>query len=121
MMRRRSRPVLVPLLAVLLVGCTVGPNYVRPALAPPATFRGEVIPPAATSIADLPWWDAFGDPALKRLISEAVTGNYDLRIAAARVQQARAQAGIARAGFFPTIGYDANVQRSKNFAAFLGI
>jgi multidrug efflux system outer membrane protein len=107
--------------AALLVGCAVGPNYVRPTVTPPANFRGQLTPGAAASLADLPWWEAFGNATLKTLVGEAIAGNYDLRIATARVQQARAQAGIARAGFFPSIGYDVNVQRSKGFGAFLGI
>ena len=63
----------------------------------------------------------FGDPTLRALIQEALAGNYDLRIAAERVQQARAQSMIARAAFFPAIGYQATAQRSKEFEAFLGI
>jgi len=116
-----TRRVVAPVMVVLLAGCTLGPNYTRPPLAPPATFRGEITPSVAASLADLPWWAAFGDATLKTLINEAIAGNYDLRITAARVQQARAQAGIARAAFFPSIGYDLNVQRSKGFGAFLGI
>ena len=103
-----------------LAGCAVGPDYKRPTLTPPDTFRGQT-QPDAKSLADLPWWDVFDDPALRGLIQEAIAGNYNLRIAAARVAQARAQAGIARAAYFPMIGYQGNVQRSKEFEAFLGI
>jgi multidrug efflux system outer membrane protein len=108
-------------MAVLVVGCAIGPDYARPKLTPPQVFRGQVTPAEAASLADLPWWEAFGDPALRDLIKEAIAGNYDLRIAAARVQQARAQAGIARAAFLPSIGYQVSAQRSKGIAAFLGI
>jgi len=107
--------------AVLATGCAIGPDYARPKVAAPESFRGQVTPVEATSLADLPWWEAFGDPTLQGLIREAIAGNYDLRIAAARVQQARAQAGMARAEFFPAIGYQTSVQRSKGVAAFLGI
>src|SRR5262249_3974003 len=75
----------------------------------------------AATLADLPWWEAFGDPTLLALIKEAIANNYDLRIATARVQQARAQAGIAFAAFFPAIGYQASASNSKGFEAFLGI
>ena len=115
------RAVLLALtLATGLAGCAIGPDYTRPALTPPEQFRG---PSAAetSSLADLPWWEVFGDPTLTALIQEALAGNYDLRIAAERVQQARAQSMIARAVFFPAIGYTANAQRSKGFEAFLGI
>jgi multidrug efflux system outer membrane protein len=117
----RCRTAVGMLMATLLAGCAIGPDYARPALTPPETFRGQVTPVEAASLADLPWWDVFGDQALQALIREAIAGNYDLRIAAARVAQARAQAGIARAAFFPSIGYDVKVQRSQEFAAFLGI
>ena len=105
----------------LLTGCAVGPDYERPKLAPPQAFRGQVAPGEAASLADLPWWEAFGDPTLQRLIEEALGSNYDLRIAAARVEQARAQVTVARAPFFPSIGYTARAQRSKAFAESLGI
>jgi multidrug efflux system outer membrane protein len=105
----------------LVAGCAIGPDYARPSVAPPEKFRGQVTPVEAASLADLPWWEVFGDPTLQSLIREAIAGNYDLRIAAARVAQARAQAGVARSAFFPSIGYNLNVQRSQEFAAFLGI
>jgi len=107
-------------IGALLAACAVGPDYRRPPLTPPETFRGQTEMGAA-SLADLPWWEVFGDPTLRTLIQEAIEGNYDLRIASARVQQARAQAGVARAAFFPMIGYNVQVQRSKEFEAFLGI
>ena len=107
--------------AALWAGCAIGPDYARPAISSPAEFRGQVTPIEATSLADLGWWEVFGDPALQGLIREAIAANYDLRIATARVQQARAQAGVAFAGYFPSIGYSGKVQRSKEFAAFLGI
>jgi multidrug efflux system outer membrane protein len=121
-MRARAGWALAALaMPALLAGCAIGPDYSRPAVTPPETFRGEVTPVEAASLADLPWWEVFGDPTLQALIREAIAGNYDLRIAAARVAQARAQAGIALSAFFPSIGYNLKVQRSQEFAAFLGI
>jgi multidrug efflux system outer membrane protein len=117
----RPRPVVALAMTALLAGCAIGPDYARPTLAPPEKFRGQVTPVEAASLADLPWWEVFGDATLQGLIREAIAGNYDLRIAAARVAQARAQAGIARAAFFPSVGYNVKVQRSQEFAAFLGI
>ena len=107
--------------AGLLAGCAVGPDYTRPALTPPETFRGQVAPREAASLADLPWWEAFRDPTLKSLIEEALASNYDLRIAAARVEQARALVTVARAPFFPQVGYNVLAQRSKGYSASLGI
>lgn len=105
----------------VFAGCAVGPDYRRPPVTAPAAFRGEVTPPEAASLADLPWWGVFGDPTLQALIREAIGGNYDLRVATARVEQARAMAGVARAAFYPSIGYTVNAQRSRGFASFLGI
>jgi len=111
--------------ALLLAGCAVGPNYHRPALTVPGTFRGEAAA-ATNSLADLPWWQVFHDPRLEALIREAITNNYDLRIATTRVEQARALAAQARAQFFPQINYGALAARGKNVApggngAFPGI
>jgi outer membrane protein, multidrug efflux system len=104
----------------LLAGCAVGPDYRRPAVAEPAMFRGQAAADAA-SLADLPWWEAFKDPALKGLIDEALRQSYDVRIAAARVEEARAQAGVARSQFFPQLDYRGGVQRTRNIAAILGV
>ena len=115
------RVLLVVCASVAMLGCTIGPDYARPKLTPPETFRGQVTPSEATSFADLPWWEAFGDAVLQALIKEALASNYDVRIAAARVEQARQQAAIARAAYFPSVGYQVSAQRSKGIEAFLGI
>src|SRR4030095_7651548 len=86
-----------------LTGCALGPDYKRPPVSPPETFRFQTTPGETASLADAPWWEAFGDPALKSLIQEALAGNYNVRIAAARVQQARAQAAGAKAPLFPPL------------------
>lgn len=105
------------LAATLLTGCTVGPNYTRPVMNPPAQHRFVEGAAQAESLADVPWMQVFSDPALQDLIHEAVAHNLDLRIAAARVEEARAQAGIARSFRYPTIdivgGYTAS-QGSRN-------
>jgi multidrug efflux system outer membrane protein len=75
----------------------------------------------ASSLADLPWWEAFGDTTLQGLIQEAIANNYDLRVAVARVQQARQQAAMAQAAFFPYVNFETSAQRSRGIAAFLGI
>jgi multidrug efflux system outer membrane protein len=85
----------------------------------PAAFRGETGPREAASLADLPWWEVFDDPALQGLVREALAGNYDLRIAVARVEQARALAGVARAEFFPWVNYQGGVQRARGVFKFV--
>lgn len=108
----RSTAVLV-LASSLFAACAVGPKYKRPEVAFPAETRGQVSPPEAASLADQPWWDVFHDEALKELIAEALRNGYDLRLAAWRVEEARANAGIARSQFFPQIQGEGGWTRSR--------
>ena len=105
------------LAASLLAGCAVGPDYKRPAVNAPAVFRGEE---TATSraVAELTWWRVYEDATLQALIREALTNNYDLRIAVARVEEARAVAMQARSRFVPSVDYNGTVSRGRN--DFLG-
>jgi len=98
--------------AALLSGCAIGPNYHRPAVAEPPTFRGQATAEAA-SFADAPWWEVFRDPILKGLIQEALRNNYDVGIAAARVQEARANLGVARSDLFPSLDYNTVAGRAR--------
>jgi outer membrane protein, multidrug efflux system len=106
------------LLPSLLAGCAVGPNYKRPDLPVPEKARGQVGPAEAASLADRPWWEIFRDPTLQQLVDEALKNGYDVRFAAARVEEARAAAGIARADFYPQINYSAQFSRSKDSEYF---
>jgi outer membrane protein, multidrug efflux system len=98
---------------MLLGGCAVGPNYQRPAVNTPENFRFAETQ-GTNSIADLPWWKVFQDPMLQDLVRTALTNNYDLKQAVARVEQSRNLAIAARSGFFPQIGYSGNVGRGRN-------
>ncbi len=120
---------LTPLLLIvaLTVGCAVGPNYKRPSVSAPAVYRGAEpqagTQPAAESLGDQKWWEVFQDKQLQDLIHTALLQNYDVRIAATRILEARAQLGITRADQLPTIsaGGQAADQRSvrtKQFPAF---
>ena len=102
------------LLAVTLLGaCALGPNYKRPPVNVPANYR--FAPTLETnSLAELPWWQVFHDPVLQGLIRTALTNNYDLKIAVARVEQARNLATVAAAPLFPQIGYGGDVGRGRN-------
>ncbi|HEV2692580.1 MAG TPA: efflux transporter outer membrane subunit [Verrucomicrobiae bacterium] len=96
-------------------GCAVGPKYKRPDSQVPPTFRGQPESADSTSsFGELPWWQVFHDDNLQRLVRIALTNNYDLRIATARVEQARAMAAEARSQFFPQINYAALAGRGKN-------
>jgi multidrug efflux system outer membrane protein len=100
---------------VLLTGCAVGPNYEQPTVPVPEQFREIQGPPAPPgSVADRPWWEIFHDEALQKLIDEALANGYDVRLAAWRVEEARARGGIARSEFWPQIGYGANFSRGRN-------
>ena len=102
-MTRRSLPVAVIVLSALLGGCAVGPNYKRPEMPTPPQHRFVEGPAEAASLADAPWWEVFGDPVLQDLIREAIGNNLDLRTAAARVEEARAIAGIAKSFLYPEV------------------
>jgi multidrug efflux system outer membrane protein len=103
---------LITLLA-LAAGCAVGPNYKRPAVNTPANYRFAESQ-TTNSLADLPWWEVFKDPMLQDLVRTALTNNYDLKQAVARVEQSRNLAIAARSAFFPQIGYNGNVGRGRN-------
>jgi multidrug efflux system outer membrane protein len=105
------------LIAVGLAGCTVGPAYRRPPVATPQQFYGLAGQPEASSLADLPWWEVFQDPALKSLIDEALANGFDVRIASARVEEARARYGIAGAALYPQAGYEGQFARER-FSGF---
>jgi outer membrane protein, multidrug efflux system len=110
---RRSVMVISSLVAAaLLGGCAIGPDYRRPAVVQPATFRGQATAEPA-SLADAPWWEVFRDPILRGLIQEALRNNYDVGIAAARVQEARANLRVARSDLFPSLDYGAQVGRAR--------
>ena len=91
--------------AALSSGClaAVGPNYSRPQLPTPPQYRFVQGPDQAQTLADSPWFQVFDDPTLQALIREAIANNLDLQVAAARVEEARARAGIARSFFYPQI------------------
>jgi multidrug efflux system outer membrane protein len=100
----RPLPAAAALCAALATGCAVGPNYHRPQVPTPPNHRGLEGPAGAESLADVPWWQVFDDPALQGLLREAIANNYDLRTASARVMEARAQAGVAKSFLFPQVG-----------------
>ena len=101
---RFSPLVAVALVAALAPGCAVGPNYTRPEVPAPPQYRFLEGPAEAETIADIPWWSITKDAQLQALLREAIAHNLDLRLATARVAEARAQYGIARSFLFPEIG-----------------
>jgi len=126
-MKRPARFVVAIMTLSLLAGCKVGPNYHRPVVQPPSTFRDLSANPQvqaqAASYADLPWWQVFQDPQLQELIRTALKQNYDLQIATERINAGRAQLAVTRSSQFPQVqgnadfsgGKEHNVQSKFNF------
>jgi multidrug efflux system outer membrane protein len=100
----RSRALFLSAL-LLLAGCSVGPDYKRPELSIPDDFRGRApdAPAGAESLGDVGWWQIFQDETLQSLIRTALAENYDLRIATARILDARARVTINRSFQFPDL------------------
>jgi multidrug efflux system outer membrane protein len=111
----------------LVAGCSVGPNYYRPAVQPPTAFRdlseNPQVQAQAASYADLPWWQVFQDTQLQELIRTALEQNYDLQLATERINAGRAQVAVTRSALFPQLqgngdfsgGKEHNFQTKSNF------
>jgi len=101
----------------VLLGCAVGPNYHRPAVQTPNSFRdladNPQIQAQTTSYADLPWWQVFQDPKLQELIRTALKQNYDLQLATERISAARAQLTVTRSSQFPQVSGNGSFNGGK--------
>lgn len=134
----RTKMMVVALLAVS-GGCMVGPDYRPPKVEVPGQFSATTQPvatqpstqpttepatqPAAAPVDLKRWWETFHDPTLDRLIAQGIASNLDVRLAEARVREARAELEFNRAGLFPTLDSNAAYSRSrtsKNAFAFGG-
>ncbi|MCI0630833.1 MAG: efflux transporter outer membrane subunit [Phycisphaerales bacterium] len=116
--------VAVAMVGLLLHGCTVGPDYSAPKtdvpqswgeLSPsaPTNPDGGLITPTASAESVAQWWTTLQDPTLNLLVERAIAGNLDLRLAQARVREARAQRGIISADLVPTVDTFASYSRSR--------
>jgi NodT family efflux transporter outer membrane factor (OMF) lipoprotein len=106
---------LTPFAALVLASCTLGPDYKRPVVETPTVHRGAASGQATPdSIADLKWFELFRDDQLTDFISTALTQNFELRIAAERVLQARAAFGITRSNQFPQVDVSAGVVAARS-------
>jgi multidrug efflux system outer membrane protein len=97
-----------------LVACTQGPDYQRPVVSIPPTYRFDdaELPPATVAGAPA-WWNAFGDPVLDGLIRESVANNRDLRVATARVDEFDAILRGTRSQGLPQVGYGLDASRKR--------
>jgi multidrug efflux system outer membrane protein len=125
---KKLRPLISVILASsLIAGCTVGPNYHKPAIQTPTEYRdlreSPQVQEQAASYATLPWWQVFQDPQLQELIRTALKQNYDLQLATERINAERAQLAITRSDQFPQAqgsgtfsgGKEQNFQTRFNF------
>ena len=99
---------------LLIVGCAVGPNYRPPKVSVPESW-GESQKNAAFNHADpiVQWWKTFNDPVLDSLITRAVESNLDLRVAEARIREARFQSGVVSSELWPSVETSASYSRSR--------
>ncbi len=102
-----------------LAGCAVGPDYRRPPVEMPRAWSPEAPWHAAApddGALKGPWWEAFRDPTLNTLVTQALERNQDLKVAAARLDQARSQVTVARSYLYPEIDLGASAQRARTSA-----
>jgi multidrug efflux system outer membrane protein len=113
----RARVLPAAALLLTLSGCKVGPNYKRPALDVPGQYRG-VAPGlgAGENFGEMKWQSVFPDEVLQGLIKEALTNNYDIRIAASRILQAQASVGVTRSNQLPALNGSFGVQNERSGA-----
>jgi len=110
----KVHPITLLAVASLVSACAVGPKYVPPRPEMPAQWREAPAQTAGIDRATLErWWTAFQDPTLDDLVARAVDGNLDLKIAAARVREARAARGIAASAALPQVDVNAQAARSE--------
>ena len=95
----------------LAASCTVGPDYVRPEIEAPEKYRFAVVD--ANELANTQWWQQFHDSQLDELIRIALSDNFDVRIAAARVDEFYGSLGVTRSGKFPQLGAEAAVGSAR--------
>jgi multidrug efflux system outer membrane protein len=99
--------------SALIASCTVGPNYRRPGMSVPATFKSATTGESAYPALGADWWHLFGDPTLTRLEEDAIRANTDIQAAMARVAQARAAVRVTQSQFYPVVTLDPAAERSR--------
>jgi len=111
------KPLALILVSALCLSSCLAPPYERTPGEVPQDYRFQSLQgqpqPELTSLADLSWWQIFDDPALQGLVRTALVNNYDVRLAVARVAEARASVGVSRSFWLPQVGGTALFQREK--------
>jgi len=103
------------LLLVTLYSCKLGPNYVRPVEPLPKVYSQNF--PSDSSIANIPWWSLFNDTVLENIIRVTLENNNDLKSSVARMNEARAAIGIAKADLYPRVNYSTGGSSSVSTGA----
>jgi NodT family efflux transporter outer membrane factor (OMF) lipoprotein len=98
---------------LLLAGCAVGPDYFRPKTAVPTAYAAQSTQ-TLTQAPEVEWWQTFGDERLNALVNQATLANRDLRVAAARVREARALRAEAASDYYPKISAGAGYNRTRS-------
>src|SRR6185295_12701144 len=112
----------LPFVALVLAACPMGPNFKVPEnVAVPAQWRDSTISTQDSSYANLPWWQVLGDTTLQGLVRIALRENRDVRIALARVNEARAQLGIRRLELLPQINVSGTAAKVSVNDSLLGL
>jgi len=100
--------------ALLALGCTVGPDYVRPTAQTPPAFKeteGWKVAQPRDNLPRAGWWQVFGDPMLSDLVAQVDINNQNIKVAEANLRQARALTAQAQSAFFPTVSGNASATR----------
>jgi len=108
----RTGLILLALLLSVFHSCKLGPDYSRTVAVEKDSFREDF--PDGVTIANLPWWELFGDMVLTDLIDTALKNNKDLNIALARIREAKASVDIVRADLYPRINYSVDGSSTVN-------
>ncbi|MDD3581085.1 MAG: efflux transporter outer membrane subunit, partial [Desulfobacca sp.] len=112
---------------LILLGCAVGPDYQPPITEVPSDWDGQTVVTAAQTsktntdpVTLVEWWEAFQDSTLSSLVEMAVRANHDMRLAEARIREARAARGVAGAPLYPQVDTAALFERSSSSSQTVG-
>ena len=117
-MLNKSLSTLAVASALILSGCSLAPEFLRPATPVATDWSAGVSAAGKRNIDNTPWREFFPDPRLQALITSALDYNRDMRIAVARVEEARALYGVQRADRFPTLNITGGETAQRIPAAF---
>ncbi len=106
--------ILTMVIPIFFAGCLLGPDYERPTILEPEAFRNQTEEAIDTnSLAEMPWWELFQDEILQDLIRTALEENKDLRLAVARIEEARSELGITTSDLFPQVQGEGAYMRQR--------